>query len=142
MFPILVTVQNKEQLQAVHAALEALKGGAPAATETAAKPAKPAKPAKETPPAPPATAPADGQPTAFASDFCAKFVNEPLKALCLKDYPAAEKLIKSYGVERASLIPDAKLPEFLAKIQAALDPGAEERKRLEALDAKQPASLF
>lgn len=136
MFPVTVTIHNLDQLRAVAAALQAEAATPEQPTPAKATPAK-AKPAKaaEAAPAPtPAATPAAAGPSAAAQSFLQDKVGPTLKALCLKDYPKAEAILKSYGVERASLVPEKELPGFLAKLEAALHPEAAEQERLAQAD--------
>lgn len=96
-------------------------------TETAPAAAAPAKaPAK----AKAAAAPAKTETTTaapVAGAVTIQQIAEPLKALSMKDHAAAQAIIQSFGVERASLVPPAKFPELLRKIELALNPGLEEQ---------------
>lgn len=144
MFPVFVTVNTPEQLKALYDS--GILGDAPAAagTQTAGKgktKAADKAPAALTAAAPATTAaaPAAAAPTTpVLSDEGKKFIAErlagPVQELSMKDEPKMKAICAEYGVERVSLIPEKLFPEVLQKVQDALDPGAAERKRLEAID--------
>lgn len=136
MFPVLVSVYNPEDLKKVYDLLGDGPVAAPAAG-TQTPPATGKGKGKAGTTAAPASAPATAAPTGLSAagqQFLQSKIGPVLQELCLKDYAKAEEILKGYGVERASLVPEAKLQEFLDKVQAALDPGKAERERLEAVD--------
>lgn len=145
MFPVLVTVNTPEQLKAVYALLG--DGAAVASTDAASTPAtNTAAPTKsraakvtataQTAPATPTT-PVAPVLSAEGKAFLQSQLAGPVTELAMKDEPKMKAICAEYGVERVSLIPEKLFPEVLAKVQNALDPGAAERKRLEAIDAAQ-----
>jgi predicted lipid-binding transport protein (Tim44 family) len=140
MFPVLVTVHNADQLRAVHALLTGESAeAAPAPAPAPAKATKPRAAAAAAPaptPAPaPATAPAGpAKLSAAGQAFLQGKLSAPVMELSMKDEPAMKAIVAEYGVERVALIPEALFPEVLEKVLKALDPGAAERARLEALD--------
>lgn len=144
MYPVTITIHNDEQLKAVHGVLNGVPAAAPAAAAAAPAPAKPVKPkATPAPASPPAsTAPAGPVLSAAGLAFVNTHLAGPVKELSMKNEPKMAAICAEYGVERVSLIPEAMFPEVLAKVQAALDPGAAERARLEAIDkAKEGAAV-
>ena len=144
MFPVYVKVRNADELKKVY---ELLGDGDGAETSAPTAPATPATPPAKAPRTPksaaataPATAPATPVATATAlsaagKDFLQNKLAEPVTRLSMQNEPAMKAIVESYGVERVSLIPEAKFPEVLEKVLEALDPGYAERKRLEAMDA-------
>jgi hypothetical protein len=138
MFPVLVTVNNAEDLKKVYELLgDSGTQTAAAAPTAAATPAPTKKKAAAATPAPtptPAPATATPQLSPAGQAFLINQLQNPVMELCMKDEPKMKAILAEYGVERASLVPEAKFPELLAKVNDALDPGAAERKRLESID--------
>lgn len=136
MFPVHVTVNTPEQLKALWDS--GILGDAPAApVAAAAAPAKvkaKATPAAAAPAAPAPTTPAVPSISDAGKAFLQNQLAEPVQRLSMTNEPAMKAIVAEYGVERVSLIPEKLFPEVLVKVQNALDPGAAERARLEAID--------
>lgn len=148
MFPVLVTIKNPEDLKRVYALLSegADAPAAQTATPVAADPPKPAKAkaAKAADTAPAAT-PAAAAVVTLTSEGQAFFkdrLTAPVMELSMKNEPKMKAILAEYGVERASLVPEKLFPELLEKVTTALDPGAAERKRLEAIDKTRSSNLL
>lgn len=139
MYPVTITVHNDDQLKAVHSALQGVTTEAPAAPAAGKGRTKAADkaPAASTATPPETAAPAAAAVPALSAEGKAFLNNKlaaPVMELSQKDEPKMKAICAEYGVERVSLIPEKLFPEVLVKVLRALDPGAEERERLEKLD--------